>query len=478
MSTLTKKSSSGAKSSASLGSKSDAKSSPNSIANHSITYRPNFEFHKNEPMLFTDDEIKKNTNTDLWDMFRMHMKKEQDLNRTMFLYGKPTEKIMTIITRLYHENILRIQARTNASLPTRLHKFMSGVLELDNGTILVTISEDPEETSFFDEKKRELCLMLTNSNCPISIFKADTKEKPTPLRNNYLGAGHKIPIELFRGISSYLITDDKLGPVGESKDKASNDYSKSVREETIPVFFVNSNDYLKRRREKHVSFIPFKKDALKLKPGTEEVESRTMSCNNGSTCVESKLFSFIHDRLKLDYRAVKGFVSYWIGDKMPPAHIIPSYCYEEKVDEYENTNLFNLTAKCFDSYNERFKTIFTQLEENGNHNIIKYIANPCSVPCPGCVNNWQAYLQNNYIKWNYSECAAGRRRFNEDYDADPLPAQPSGLESAERKKFTLNRLRSSLKQKVKTLRTAKGGKRRSRSRSRRRKTRKHNKKTY
>lgn len=430
----------------------------------SISDRPNFEFHKNEPMLFTDDEIKKNTKTDLWDMFRMHMKKEQDLNRTMFLYGQPTEKIMTIITRLYHENILRIKART-----TRLHKFMSGVLELDDGTILVTISEDPEETSFFDEKKLDLCLMLANSNCPISIFEKDTGEKPTPLSNNYLGPGHKIPIDLFRGIRRFLITDDKLGPVSVSESE-SNDYSKSVREEEIPVFFVNSNDYLKRRREKHVSFIPFKKDA---KPG--------MSCNNGSTCVESKLFSFIHDRLKLDYRAVKGFVSYWIGDKLPPEHIIPSYCYEEQADEYENTNLFNLTAKCYETYNPRFKAIFSQLEENGNHNIIKYIANPCSVPCPGCVNNWQAYLQNNYIKWNYAECSSGRkRRFKEEYDADPLPPQSIGIGAAEGKKINLNKLRSSLKQKVKTKRStavAMGGKR-YRRRRRSRKTRKHIRKAY
>lgn len=347
----------------------------------------------NEPMLFTDPDITSGENIDLWNTFRKHMKTEKDLNKSIFLYGKPTEKIMTILTRLYYENQNRIKnlSKSTVDKPT---KFMCGILELENGTILVTISEDPSEDSEFLKKKNQLILMLKNSNCPVKEAIEDKEPKST--------------------MSESINTKDITTMNQYANSRSQNKDTKVFMEEEMPLIFINSEAYLKRRKEGE-SFIPaFKKD----KKG-----KNTMACNNGSTCVESKFFSFIKDQLGMKFRNIKGFVSYWIGDKVAPNHILTSYCYEDGVN-YETENLKKLMYECWSKCDTKIKRFISkQINTDSDTSIFKHIVNPLSIPCPGCVYNWQAYTSLEYIKWNYEQCNIGRAR-NKDTMYDPNPLLP------------------------------------------------------
>lgn len=79
---------------------------------------------------------------------------------------------------------------------------------------------------------------------------------------------------------------------------------------------INSEQYLQKRKLGH-AFMPIKKYK----------DDGTITCNNGSSCAESKFFAYFYS-IDKKWDNIKGFVSYWIGDKYPPNHIISAYNYE------------------------------------------------------------------------------------------------------------------------------------------------------
>jgi hypothetical protein len=193
---------------------------------------------------------------------------------------------------------------------------------------------------------------------------------------------------------------------GISNIKMFNNIDMSKR---INVKLINSEKYLKSRRN-GFAFEPFKK--YKMIGDKEEI-----SCNNGSTCTEAKLFAYLYN-INKKWSDIKGFVSYWVGNKIPPNHVIKSYTYDEEYNEdiNEDSKLSRLISKngYNNPYNQLNQTTIHSLNyitdsalENANKNynsIMKSIFRPLALPCPGCFRNFDDYATNKRKSFNFSEC--------------------------------------------------------------------------
>ena len=86
------------------------------------------------------------------------------------------------------------------------------------------------------------------------------------------------------------------------------------------IRFVFSHKYNADRYNGFESHVPAKK---------------SQKCNNGSTCVEPKLFSYISDLFNTNYPSnhIIGSVAYWFNDKKPtasnPGCAGGKYCFEK-----------------------------------------------------------------------------------------------------------------------------------------------------
>jgi hypothetical protein len=331
-----------------------------------------------------------------FDKKKAEIKGSNDINNNMFKINKLTDKIVEIIIRLYHVNILSIlgDEEINPQSIIRNVPFMCGILEDNEGTIYITISEDPREDDRFYDKMNCLINLLLASNIHCSFINDDTELlSKLNMRNMYN------PLENVKG----------------KKDiKMFYNIDMSRR---IDVKLINSENYLKSRRSGY-GFEPFKK--YKMVDDKEEI-----SCNNGSTCTESKLFAYLYN-INKKWSDIKGFVSYWIGNKIPPNHVIKSYTYDEENDEdtNDNTKLYSLISKngYNDPYSELNKTTTHSLNyvndnalKNANKNynsIMKSIFRPLALPCPGCFRNFEDYSTNRKKRFNFSECNVSKNELH------------------------------------------------------------------
>ena len=263
----------------------------------------------------------------------------QKQNGNMFLFGKITEPILEIIVKIYHENIIR---NLSGSHPG----FMLGVLELNDGTIYITISEDPEEDDAFYQKINSLKILLDNSKIKFQIpenepdLKKNVKNSTEHYGRNGVNPENVHTHAKYRDdrlLGKMLFTDKD-----RKKEMHKINYSSEIFDKQIGngdnIFLVNSEVYLNERRNGN-GFMPFKKFSNDVK---NTYENTYFECNNGSTCVESKLFSYIYKQGK-KFDDIKGFVAYWVAGKgasgLPPNHFMPKYSYCNNVD---------ITKYCFD----------------------------------------------------------------------------------------------------------------------------------
>lgn len=376
-------------------------------------------FNKNE--FIKNDPTEGNVNKFFDDILRF-----QKQNGNMFLFGKITQPILEIIVKIYHENIIR-NLKENAQedvLVSGSHPgFMLGILELNDGKIYLTISEDPEEDDAFYQKIKSLKILLDNSKITFKIpeNEPDLIENVRNLTEHY-GRDAANQEELHT-LSNYRVKDllDKMLFTTGVNITAGNkkiNYSSEIFDKKLGqddnIFLVNSEKYLTDRRNGN-GFMPFKKFSNDVKNG---YENTYFECNNGSTCVESKLFSYIYN-LGKKFDDIKGFVAYWVAGKgdegLPPNHFMPKYSYCNNVDvtkycfDKDPEHLEHLTNIIKDDNAEYYNSI-VGIDDSDKHNVLKLIIQPMALSCPGCFLNWNAYKNKRLTKFNYSNCKNKSRK--------------------------------------------------------------------
>ena len=316
------------------------------------------------------------------------------IHEDMFLFGRPTPTILYIMTKIYHENVIRNlcyaehggMARRFTTSPgfsdaehlsgtlsavPEPQSFMCGLLEI-GGEIYITLAESPDigevEDPNFDKKQATLFALLDHCNIDIEI--PEGQRRNNILKNiirwrNFTREKPNGPILTGNGdASSIMIVEG-------------NNYDSTIWATPLSVKFINSYEYLAKRLD-GVSFPAFKK----YKNDTQLIE-----CVNGSTCCESKLFSFVYNNLGKQFEDITGLSTFWIGNKLPPDHILKNYSYT-----LDNPKLDRLTREC-SSILPRFPP-----------DIFKLVVQQFALPCPGCFANYSSYITGTYSMWNRSTC--------------------------------------------------------------------------
>jgi hypothetical protein len=325
----------------------------------------------------------------------------------MFLFGKPTSDLVNLMVRVYHENVIRNMTMPGGSA------CMFGFIQLDNNEIYCTISEDPKEDGDFKKKYPLMISLLQHANLTVDFPENDDPSIDNEIKQEFIGY-------------QQLVKDYQYNPLDESHLSKAKDllfipngkttYDPRITEKPYTVHFVNSLSYLARRRQSGNSFVPFKKVKAEIRKNTGAMEYK-IECNNGSTCVEAKLFSYIKDKLKIGLDRIKGYSIFWIGKEIPPKHYLAAYSYRSLGDnpknnanvdksadiQSENQKLEDLTSACIEASNGILKP-YQDSYPDTFFPIMKRIAQPLAIACPGCFVNFTSYKKGDYRKWNSSKC--------------------------------------------------------------------------
>ena len=351
---------------------------------------------------------------DLFNRIRDSIKKNGD----MFLLGKPSEKILQLILKLYHENIIRILL----SQPQKI-KMMLGIMELNDGAIYITISEDPREDTNYVKKTQLLYSLLNQINVTILFPERDLTDItdismreiagvltsdlfPTTFTNwrNPIPDGKNGVItwnnlKTLNSPNPIMFIDDIPKEKQSGTTKYNYDYELIWRPK-IEVNLIHSIKYLNERKT-GVSFMPFKK----IKK--DDTNGITYECNNGSTCSESKLFSYLFTNLtNKTFDDIKGYAAYWISDTLPPNHIITNYSFSNSIPE-ENERLEKLVGNILgllDKPGSLIRKLSDKYPPQNFQPVFKSVVQPFALPCPGCFANYIAYKTNNKQHWDNSQC--------------------------------------------------------------------------
>ncbi len=343
------------------------------------------------------------------------------VRENMFQINKLTDKIVEIIIRLYHVNIQCVHKDNNNSNRGKL-TMMSGILEDNHGNIYVTISEDPREDDKFYDKLNYFIKLLHNCNIEIIYPEYNLKNDVNDdiKQQNKVGNDKiiKNPEEKTPEQSKFISKIDNIK--GNYGVNVPTDYNDEVQmfynvdiSTPITVNLINSVKYLEKRINGKRAFEPFPKADILESNGVKTVKN--VKCNNGSTCTEAKLFSYLYDNDK-KWSDIKGGIAYWIKNDFPPDHVIKSYNYDEddnNEDSEENTNiksnlpenelhkLTKLSQLIYDYKRPEYSNNFLKyINNNENYNkILKSIFRPIALPCPGCYMNFRNgnYQNEKYI---------------------------------------------------------------------------------
>ena len=347
-------------------------------------------------------------------------------NPAMFLYGMPSKNVMHILARLYNHNVIRarifekgVPGGRSVAVQTDYKKMldfnmMTGIAEV-GGKLYITISEDPREDKGYVDKIKILVTLLHYANCKVEY---DPDEFSVPPEDVY---------QHFGVTREQLFPDNLPMPYGIPITKTQFDSFKlehfligglnyrqfaefESRKVSVSVVLIHSFGYLLSRRAgdrgtpKQKSpnagvtsmYPPFKR--LWNSKG-----SGIYSCNNGSTCAESKMFSYLH--AKSMFSGIQGYAAYWLGKSMPPNHIIPGYNYLVESNKgyipSERTHLNELKEAVV---REMDPTSSHILRTNSNGNVFDYFVQPFALPCPGCFSNYVNYTTNKFEQIDNSNC--------------------------------------------------------------------------
>ena len=325
----------------------------------------------------------------------------------MFPFGEIlnlTPKIFKIIIKLYHENIVRLMSEINTSFKGA---FMLGILETTDGQIYMAISEEPDEDPKFKEKISALSQMLRNSNINYEV-PGDENEVDSFIQQaiNY----RPDPIDYSLPLNNIKIKDIKSKMLLNIEEESiKSEWDNELRLEEIEgVKLINSAAYLIERQKQLPVFTPFKKYDKRDKSG-----KRMYKCNNGSTCVESKLFSYIYSH-NIPYADIKAYTAYRIGDNLPPHHYMAKYSYcdidDGKKDGCMPSDIQKLKALCelvLSNPDNNFYLKYSIIYNEVNNSILKSILQPLALSCPGCfLNSHYNYQRNNRGYFDYTNCSS------------------------------------------------------------------------
>jgi hypothetical protein len=366
-----------------------------------------------DDLLFFKNTLEEDTN--MFARIRDSIKKTGD----MFLFGKPSATVLNLILKLYHENIFRILT-TDQQI-----RFMTGIVELKNGDIYMAISEDPEEDPAYELKVRMLASLLKQANVEVFYpekFLEKTSNsvngliKPSILyptlgynwrtmkNNTEYNPNVTIPAAKLDKDKMFIDADAEASASATAPAttyvKRSFNYDSAIWSLPLTVNIVHSNNYLNTRKTGY-SFVPYKKKTMKRnKKGNTIFE-----CNNGSTCSEAKLFSYIYNNLKLDFADIKGYAAYWIDNKLPPDHIIPGYCFSSQIAA-EKIRLDELTDRALDLFQESdlFPILSSTYPPEKFRSVFQLAVQPLALPCPGCFANYYPYTKKIMSKWDDIHC--------------------------------------------------------------------------
>ena len=360
-----------------------------------------------------------------FDELRDKIKQSDDINDTMFRYGKPTQLVNNFLYSLYNENMICLHK--NEENKQENYNMMISVAELGNepNTLYITISEEPltPTNKQFYEKMGKLLHMIE-----IILFKNEyTKKrilnKGRIINNDYIYANGRITIldidpeniskindsvpyrTSYRNFRENYKYDETFIPMSKSKlsSKKYNEY-RTLIPDNLKIKFVFNTKYINERSKlgKSKSYRPFLKQDSK--------QPKFIACNSGSICSESKLFSYLHDREL--FSQVEGAIAYWVGKgtnfgkechpggktKLGVCNYHPKYSYELNTDTKKD--LLDNMIEILKSENKISEEL---LHKESNHNF-KNVFRAFALPCPGCYLNKDAYLNDSRILWNNSKC--------------------------------------------------------------------------
>jgi len=348
-----------------------------------------------------DTYVLDKTMANLFDRLREAIKKTGKTG--MFMYGMPSVDVITLLIRLYNENIIRTYY-THGDYDNI--KIMIGVAEV-GGNLYITLSEDPREDGNYAKKVKLLYSLLQTANYQVEYPEyndfAILPENALSIKLSEMFPSTKINFEHQNGDKTLRVgVWNKVKEFLIANDAAS--YSRRLAPQNR-VKFVHSINYLLTRRDSNsirgspkfnpesVMFTPFKRAQDVIESGPTGI----YTCNNGSTCAESKMFSYLNHAIPgFVFSMIRGYSAFWLGDRQPPDHIIKSYNYVDHADplfiEIRDEVMPIIRRSMFD-------TIDTVTPTNIN-NFIQLFA----LPCPGCFSNYKAYINNQMTKTDASDC--------------------------------------------------------------------------
>ena len=379
-------------------------------ANNTVSIRKeNLKILQNKVNFF---EAVAGNDTDAFGRIRDTLRKIGD----MFLFGEPTPDLMYMTMKLYHENCVRLLAYeegrekiqssvtgnpTESSIPKPV-AFMCAMIEMegDDGTpqFYITTSEAAAvagkrpETDDFEAKEQTLAALLRHCNITVAT---EGQNVDSDLR--WRTFDDRTPQPAILKATAYDEVKDLMFINPAAAEEAIN-YDGELWAKKYNVRLINSYQYLEDRLQGR-SFAPFKKYSVSDKGASIE-------CNNGSTCTEAKLFSYVHNDLRKKFEDIKGFIVFWVGKELPPKHHLPNYCYTPSAEvTLENTKLNELTAKCEAIFARGFPEFVARVESPEEFTkIMKLVVQPIAMACPGCYSNYDKYRSGKFDDWDRAGC--------------------------------------------------------------------------
>ena len=311
----------------------------------------------------------------------------EDLVKVMFSFGKPTSRILQILEELYQENNRRNNWFDEINKPSLA--FMFGIVETTDGQILMSVSGDPSTIKDQDNKLYEKIyyhLFPMLNNLGYKVIEDDGEDGD--IVNNYR-----------KYKDYYASTTQRVGSTGKwGVDDPAKKFEDLIKPKKGTLNYIHNNRYLYG-----VRYVPFKREKSRGK----------VNCNNGSSCVESKLFAYMH---RVNLKPL-GMTSCWIGGNKhpngptPSRHCMDSYCFciqdgkensqDQKTKRAREENKIVINAM----YEHLKVEINEAFPEEGNFTKAANIMQHFAVPCPGCQMNEARYRKGlPEIKWVNSVC--------------------------------------------------------------------------
>ena len=286
-------------------------------------------------------------------------------------------------------------------------RMMIGVAEVDGDKLFITLAEDPREDPDYAKKVKLLYTFLANSNCVPDFPEINTyRDNPHALSvspgilfpTTRIGFEHQISTA-DRHLRQNVWDNNKAWLITKSPESYFTELS-----HPMPVIFIHSVNYLLQRRaadsingsprysSDSVMYPPFKKQQDLT---SDKHSTGLYTCSNGSTCSESKMFSFLNDN-GISFNRITGHAAFWIGNEHPPKHILSNYNYTQ------DNPLFQEIKSVIDPIINDVIRGSTPVKPHIEkiNNFIQLFA----LPCPGCFSNYSSYTGDKRVKVDTSDC--------------------------------------------------------------------------